>query len=822
MRSGYVLAPLLVGLSFSGTFSGAVAAENTSAQDSSGVKKQSRKETVVKKTTPVVRTEQAVADEPEQVIVTGTRDPSQTAARSISPITIIGGNQLRATGMTDIREALVQLSPSISREVNGSDQGSVIDALSLRGLNADQTLVLVNGKRRHTTAAIAVDASSQQGTTPVDLDMIPISAVDHIEILQDGAAAQYGSDAIAGVINVILRSNNHGIHLQAVNGGYAAGDGFTTGENLNAGFKLGNRGFLNLSAEFKHQDRTQRTGIDPRTGKNNDLATGQPQVTRESIETNFGYHLTDAIELYGFGTFTHRDAERWAFLRAPSTTAADGLLGMYPNGFEPVETMPENDYGFTLGFRGKRLYGFDWDLSSTIGGDHDTLGDYNSANADAYKETGYSPSRFYLGSYSNQQWTNNLDIRRGVDLPFLYSPLNIAFGGEYRRDTYSIGSGEPLSYYLSGAQGYQGETPQDAVNAARHVAAAYVDFSTQIVKRWRVDLAGRFEHYDDVGNARTGKISTRYDINRFIGFRGTASTGFRAPTLAEQNFAAFISSPNYATGQIAANSPAARALGSPGLRPETSTNFSAGMILNPLPRLHINVDGYTIYIKHRIVDGGYASGARAVEAYAAAGVDTSGFSGDESAVSTNYFTNGASTRTTGLDITAHYSSDFGRYGKVDWDAAVNFNHTNVKNIARTGEGAPVLNAQQISLMSTENPSNKLIFGGIWRQGKWTVAVHEIRYGHTTSNLTFVSGSNAFSTTNFYHQINRPRFVTNLEVGYQVLPQLHLALGGNNVGNAHPSRVPSFTADYNNNLYDTLSQQLSEEGGFYYLRADLSL
>lgn len=246
------------------------------------------------------------------------------------------------------------------------------------------------------------------------------------------------------------------------------------------------------------------------------------------------------------------------------------------------------------------------------------------------------------------------------------------------------------------------------------------------------------------------------------------------------------------------------------------------MILNPLPRLHINVDAYTISIKHRIVDGGYASGARAIAAYTAAGVNTSGFAGDESAVSTNYFTNGANTRTTGLDITARYDTDFGRFGKVDWDAAVNFNHTKVKDIAQTGEGNPVLNTQQISLMSTENPSNKLIFGGRWTLGKWDVAVHEIRYGHTTSNLTFVSGPNAFSTTEFYHQINRPRFVTNLEVGYQVLPQLHLALGGNNIGNAYPSRVPSFTADYNNNLYDTLSQQLSEEGGFYYLRADLKI
>nr|WP_242011956.1 TonB-dependent receptor [Acetobacter oeni] len=190
-----------------------------------------------------------------------------------------------------------------------------------------------------------------------------------------------------------------------------------------------------------------------------------------------------------------------------------------------------------------------------------------------------------MGTYANQQWTNNLDIRRPVDIPVFYRPLNIAFGAEYRRETYSIHQGEEDSYsYGSGAQGYQGLTPADRVNASRHVAAGYVDFSTQFLRGWQFDLAGRIEHYSDVGFGKTGKISTRYDINKYIGFLGTASTGFRAPTLAEENFSAVIVSPNYANGQVVANSAAARALGSTGLRPETSTNFSAGMILNPIPR----------------------------------------------------------------------------------------------------------------------------------------------------------------------------------------------------------------------------------------------
>ncbi|GBR04108.1 hypothetical protein [Acetobacter oeni] len=234
------------------------------------------------------------------------------------------------------------------------------------------------------------------------------------------------------------------------------------------------------------------------------------------------------------------------------------------------------------------------------------------------------------------------------------------------------------------------------------------------------------------------------------------------------------------------------------------------------------MDAYTIQIKHRIVDGGVYNGQAAINAYASEGIDTSGFASDPSAVSAQYFTNGVTTRTTGLDITARYTMDFGNIGKFIWDAAVNFNHTNVSNIAKDGNGNTILDAQQINYISTENPSNKLIFGGTWHRGKWDVTVHEIRYGHTISDLTYVPGPNAFSNSVFYEQVNKPRFVTNLEVGCQVLPQLHLALGGNNIGNAYPSRVPVDTSDYNNNKYDTSSQQLSEEGGFYYFRADLQL
>lgn len=752
----------------------------------------------------------------EQVIVTGTRDPSQTARHSVSPVVVVSGEQLRATGMTDIRDALTQLVPSVSRQVMGLDQGSLTDSLSLRGLNADQTLVLVNGKRRHTTAALSFDGGPQQGTTPVDMDMIPMSAIDHIEILEDGASAQYGSDAIAGVINIILKSNKSGITAQAVNGGYYAGDGFTTGEIFNAGMDLGGRGFLNVSAEVKHQDRTVRVGADSRTGQKDNAAIGSPQVTREGIAVNFGYHITPDIEIYSFDTYTHRDAERWAYLRTASS-----LPEVYPTGYTPTQTMPDDDFGVTVGVRGKKLAGWSWDLSTTYGEDHDSLGLYNSANIDLYHATGYTPQRFHIGSFSNSQWTTNFDLRRSFNVPLLAKPLNLALGAEYRYDSYAIGQGDAASYAYTGSQGYQGLSPANVVNASRDVTAGYIDVSTQLLPKWQVDFAGRFEHYTDVGDTETGKVSSRYDFNRFFAIRGTVSNGFRAPTLAEEHYANIVTSPSYANAQLPVSSPGARYLGASALKPERSTNFSAGFLLNPLRSLHITLDAYQISVRDRIVDGAAYNGQDAMTALALDGASVQeGI--DPTAVSAQYFTNGASTRTRGMDITATYDTNFGRYGKVRWDAAVNFTHTSLTNVGRDANGNSLVNAQQAAYLTTAYPANKLIFGGAWRLGRWDASVHEIRYGHTTSQLTYYTGPNAFSVTNFMEFVNSPRWVTNLEVGYQLTPIFHIALGANNVGNAYPRRLPSEVSYLNVARYDTYSQQLGQDGGFYYLRLNLKL
>ena len=552
--------------------------------------------------------------------MTGTRT-STKASQSLTPIDVISGAQLQSTGQSNLRDALVKLSPSITRETYAGDTAQLTDALSLHGLTPDHVLVLVNGKRRHTTANIALDGGLNQGSTGVDIDMIPVALIDHIEILRDGASAQYGSDAIAGVINIILKSASHGGSLQTTSGQTYDGDGFKNGESANIGLNLGDHGFLDLAAEYDRQNHTVRTGPDdyfgtfqPGHGYYNPIE-GDPASTRESVGFNAGYYLGDDVELYGFGTYAHRDAEAYQNYRPPSV-----LPQVYPNGFVPTETVNENDYSVTAGAKGQNLFGWSWDLSTTYGGDNEGIGMVNSANTALYAADGFTPTSFHLATVSNTQLTNNLDFSRAFQLPLLPAPVNVSFGLEQRRETYSVGAGDEYSYLLGGAQALPGLAPVSASDNSRNVLGTYIDLSTHLTQKWTVDLAGRFEHYSDVGDTTNGKISTRYDFTPQIAVRGSVSTGFRAPSLAEEYYSNVNESPASVSGLLAANSAAAKLIGAQPLKPEESTNYNIGLVLTPVKNLNVTIDAYQIDIRNRIVEGGTASGAAAIAAMEAAGL----------------------------------------------------------------------------------------------------------------------------------------------------------------------------------------------------------
>jgi iron complex outermembrane receptor protein len=752
----------------------------------------------------------------DTVVVTGTRT-STKASQSLTPIDVISGAQLQSTGQSNLRDALVKLSPSITRETYAGDTAQLTDALSLHGLTPDHVLVLVNGKRRHTTANIALDGGLNEGSTGVDIDMIPVALIDHIEILRDGASAQYGSDAIAGVINIILKSASHGGSLQTTSGQTYDGDGFRNGESANLGLNLGDHGFLDLAAEYDRQNHTVRTAPDDYFGTFQqghgyyNPIEGDPASTRESVGFNAGYYLGDDVELYGFGTYAHRNAEAYQNYRPPSV-----LPQVYPNGFVPTETVNENDYSVTAGAKGQNLFGWSWDLSTTYGGDNEGIGMVNSANTALYAADGFTPTSFHLATVSNTQLTNNLDFSRAFQLPLLPAPVNVSFGLEQRRETYSVGAGDEYSYLLGGAQALPGLAPVSASDNSRDVLGTYIDLSTHLTQKWTVDLAGRFEHYSDVGDTTNGKISTRYDFTPQIAVRGSVSSGFRAPSLAEEYYSNVNESPASVTGLLAANSAAARLIGAQPLKPEESTNYNVGLVLTPVKNLNVTIDAYQIDIRNRIVEGGTASGAAAIAAMEAAGLSVPS-SVPASAVSASYFTNGASTRTRGLDLSGTWHTGFGAYGQVDWDLGVNLNTTSVTRVANGANGQPELNAQQIAWLTTATPKNKIIVGGTWHLDKWGVSLHETRFGSTSSEETYIVGPNAFSTTQFIHFENAARYVTDLEVRYDVTKRFQIAVGANNLFNVYPSKLP-YQAQLEGAQYDAFASTIGEDGGFYYLRA----
>ncbi len=752
--------------------------------------------------------------EDETVIVTGTRDPHQTVRKSASPIQVVTSAEISRTGQSDLRDALTQLTPSLTRAPLLIGNANMVDVLRLRGLSPNHTLILVDGKRRHATSVLSNNSGPQQGSNGVDIDMIPISAIDHVEILQDGAAALYGSDAVAGVINIILKHRKSGITMQATNGGRYAGDGFQSGESINAGFDLMGRGFFDLSAEYKYQDHTIRNSADSRNGKYDFKDEGDPRQQRGTISYNMQYDFLPDLSLYSFSTYGHRYGESYQDARVASSE-----WPMYPNGFSPKESVSEDDYSVTLGLKGEK-FGWNWDLSTTYGSDHTSMDLFNTVNPSLYAATGASPTSFHEMAFTNTQWTNDFGIHRSFHTPIFAGPINLAMGAQYRYDEFDIMSGDANSYYGTGPQGLHGLSPQNASESNRDVTAGYVELSMRPLKNWQVDFAGRYEYYTDAGDTKTGKVSTRYDFNKYFALRGTISNGFSAPSLLQEHWSNLSVAPTYATGYLPVNSAGARLIGAKPLHPEHTMSYSAGFTLDPLPRLHISVDAYQITIKNRILAAGVYNGANAIEALRLDGF-TVPSTLQSNAVTASYYANAADTRTRGLDVTARYETRFRDWGKIDWDVALNLNETDLTHTGKDANGNSLLNSQQAAYITSYTPKNKLIFGGTWQYKKLGVSVHEVRYGHATSSLTYYEGPLAYSNTDFMRYVNKARFETNLAVSYQVLPQLGLTLGGNNVGNAKQRRIPKEFRYLGAFQYDYQIEQLGYNGGYYYLQANLN-
>ncbi|WP_083684952.1 TonB-dependent receptor plug domain-containing protein [Massilia putida] len=762
----------------------------------------------------------------ETVIVTGTRSIGTRMRESAAPVAVLSADALRETGASNLFDAMTALMPSYDSQSVSGDIGNMVRSVQLRGLGPNHVLVLVNGKRRHSTASIAADAGPNQYSSPADLDLIPVSAVDHIEVLQDGAAAQYGSDAIAGVINIILKSSpgTGDISLMAGRHGnskvnpHHEHNGLTRDLLVDKGFGLGSNGFAHLSAQLRDHDFTNQTGADlvtsngfgtplvPRSPTSDPFpskVSGDSKSRVGSAAVNAGLHLAAGTEAYGNATYAHRDAWSWQNWRTPKKAPT-----FYPNGFEPLETAKEDDYAATVGIKGTTGGGWHWDLSTTYGRDDIAIGVEHSVNRPLLRDTGNSPTSFYDGRYMFSQWTTNADAGKSFDIGW-QAPLTLAFGLETRREAYSLGAGDAASRYDFGPDGFPGYALADAGRHTRRNVAGYIDVGVRPVPQWQISVAGREEHYSDFGNTFNAKLTSRYDFTPDVALRGTVSNGFRAPTLQEEFYSATNVGPTYADVVLPANSPSAAFAGAKPLAPEKSTNLSVGLVATVAPRLAVTVDLYRIDVRHRIIGSGTLSGAGADAAIVAHG---SVLDPGITDATVSFLTNGVDTRTHGLDATADYPTDFGAYGKVKWTAGLNLNHNRV-----TGVGLPGgLNPAAISPVIDATPKSKLILGAKYYNGDWNVNVRVTRYGETQLTVADPDTDGAPFHTNRI----RPTTIADLESGYDFSTRLSLTAGVKNLFNHFPEHAIS--QGYTHAYVLPSFSPFGINGAYYYVKLAYSL
>lgn len=785
----------------------------------------------------------AESEEGSTIIVTGTRRTDRTVADSPVPIDVISADALSNTGTTETNRILNQLVPSFNfPQPSLTDGTDSLRPATLRGLAPDQVLVLVNGKRRHTSSLLNLNGSVGRGSAGVDLNAIPSIAIERIEVLRDGAASLYGSDAIAGVINIQLRKGVGG-RAQATYGKYITtmedvaqvasvapttgasddpvitftgkdrkrrdGDTYTFATNL--GLPIGDNGYFNFTAEYKDRSPTQRSGADLRRQYSGVGDIRETTINRynhrfgdgESKDINFfvnaGVDLSETVEFYAFGSYGQRDGNGAGFYRrsldARNRDFANGGQPFYPDGFLPLITSDIEDIAAAAGIKGE-LGSWGYDLSVNYGSNRYDFGVENSFNTSLGGLA--SPRKFYAGGTRAGQTVVNLDVQRDLDLG-LAKPVSLAIGAEYRNENYKIVAGDVASYIAGpffftngapgGAQVFPGFAPATTVDASRDSIAAYVELDADLSDALSVQAAGRYEHYSDFGDTINGKLAARFEPVRGFALRGSISTGFRAPGLAQQYFSTTstnnIGGVLVEVGTFPVNSPISRALGSQPLEAEKSVNYGGGITINALPGLDLTVDVYNIKIKDRITLTENLQGADVVSILTAAGIT--------GITSARFFINGIDTRTRGLDVVGSYRLPDLGIGTVR--LTVGFNLTDTKITDRrtfSGFTAQRLFARPESFRLTDGqPSDKLNIGLDWESGKFGLTARTNRYGEVflpgtigdSNNITIGKGGIANDIT------LSPKWVTDLELRFKPFEAVGIAIGANNLFDVYPDRLP---------------------------------
>ena len=802
---------------------------------------------------------QAVSEVIDVEATLGTRSQGVQPLESAVPVELILGERLRGTGQFETGRALQMQAPSFNFSSSTISDGT--DALrpaTLRGLGPDQTLVLVNGKRRHNSALLHVNTSVGRGTAGTDLNAIPIAAIERIEVLRDGAAAQYGSDAIAGVINLVLKSTP-GFAADASWGQTYAGDGDSGVYSMHGGWGSENGGFMNLTFESRHRDRTNRAGwsgqtqyplvdcsadapyaivsgngtpgrcFDPReyTFNRKNFRIGDADSQQYSAYYNAGIPIGRRISFYTFGGWTQRDNQSTGFYRRANQP--NTVTQFYPDGFLPEINTDIMDFSVAAGVDFTSALGWNLDLSVNHGRNQFDFLITNSNNA-TYGTA--SPRQADSGGPRFDQTTVNLDIAR--EFEGTARSTNLAFGAEGRRDHYGIRQGEPFSYLNckddpgvadksgcvaapAGIQVFPGF--QRNVKASRTNVGLYSDVEFAFDSGLTLGIAGRFENYSDFGQSLTGKLALRYDFSPHFAVRGSLNSGFRAPSLHQLNFTnvstQFVTNDAGETvaqerGTYSNDSSVAKALGIPDLKQERSLNFSGGVVARISPTTSLTVDAFSVRVEDRIViSGSFTAANLAGIPEAVAGLDA------VNATAAQFFTNAAATDTSGMEFTVSSLHAWRNGGVLDFG----FSGMVVNTELDGGVNAPMLLAglesvifggQDRSILTEWQPNTRV-------QGSAEYRIRRIRLGGALryfGSYWVQEGGNAGerpcgasgftpSSIGGSRQQFCGKYVTDAHVGFKLWKHTELRVGAQNLLNVVPDE---------NHVGQTRSGRLEDSSG----------
>jgi iron complex outermembrane receptor protein len=777
-----------------------------------------------------------------RIVIVGSRSATvRSSTQTTVPVDVISVRDLQATGQVEPTQMLNMVAPSFnSSRQTVADGTDHIDPATLRGLGPDQVLVLVNGRRRYNTALLNVNGTVGRGSVGTDLNSIPPEAIERIEVLRDGASSQYGSDAIAGVVNIVLKKNNTGTTLFGHYGKYYAGDGENGQIGLTQGLKLGSKGgFLTISGNVRHREATNRVGdyegrvyiandsladekiiTERGFSRKRNLALGNSELNNGGFVINGGLPFSATTQMFFTGSMNWRKGKAAGFYRYPMQTL-QVITALYPDGFLPLINSDIKDKSAIFGFEGKAGR-WNWDASQTAGGNSFAFNITNTNNASQFALGAGAPTEFDAGKLVFNQYVTNVNFSRDFATTVGLKSFNLAAGAELRFDNYQIIAGEEASYMnyapnsmrVGGAQVFPGFQPVNAVNETRTITGVYADLETDLTDRFLANAAARFENYSDFGSNFAGKLAMRYKVAEALSLRGSFSNGFRAPSMHQRYFSSvatvFISNGTTVVpvqnGTFNNESDVAKAFGMPSLKAEKSLNYSAG-ITSRFSGFNLTVDGYIVNIKDRIVlTGAFTKTSPVVATLLTAYPDVN---------SVAFFTNAIDTRTTGIDIVLSRNARLGK-ATLTGSLAANFNKTEVtesRPLPDQLKSDPTLAAgvlfdrEQRTRIESGQPRDKVTLGLTYGLDKVTVNTRITRFGRVAS----ADRLNPALDESF-----DSRIVTDLNVGYKIGNFATLTIGAHNIGNIYPERLEKYgNTSLGRFIYSRATTQFGFNGGYYY-------